>query len=94
MSSFRKLWRNVDALLVDDIHCLARKSATQEEFFHTFNSLHVAGKQIILTANLLPQQLQFIEPRLVSRFEWGVVLPMQAIPRKQFPLLLERGPSS
>jgi chromosomal replication initiator protein len=90
MSAFRKLWRNVDALLVDDIHCLARKSATQEEFFHTFNSLHVAGKQIILTANCLPQQLQFIEPRLVSRFEWGVVLPMQAIPRKQFPLLLER----
>jgi chromosomal replication initiator protein len=90
MSAFRKLWRNVDALLVDDVHCLARKSATQEEFFHTFNSLHVAGKQIILTANCLPQQLQFIEPRLVSRFEWGVVLPMQTIPRKQFPLLLER----
>ena len=90
MSAFRKLWRNVDALLVDDIHCLARKSATQEEFFHTFNSLHVAGKQIILTANCLPQQLQFIEPRLVSRFEWGVVLPMQAISRKQFPFLLEK----
>ena len=90
MSAFRKLWRNVDALLVDDVHGLARKSATQEEFFHTFNSLHVAGKQIILTANRLPQQLQFIEPRLVSRFEWGVVLPMQSIPRKQFPLLLER----
>ena len=71
MSAFRKLWRNVDALLVDDIHCLARKSATQEEFFHTFNSLHVVGKQIILTANCLPQQLQFIEPRLVSRFEWS-----------------------
>jgi chromosomal replication initiator protein len=90
MSSFRKLWRTADALLVDDIHCLARKSATQEEFFHTFNSLHIAGKQIILTANCLPQQLQFIEPRLVSRFEWGVVLPMQPIPRKQFPFLLEK----
>lgn len=90
MSTFRKLWRNVDALLVDDIHCLARKSTTQEEFFHTFNSLHVAGKQIILSANCLPQQLQFIEPRLVSRFEWGVVLPLYAIPRKRFPELLEK----
>lgn len=90
MSAFRKLWRTVDALIVDDIHCLARKSTTQEEFFHTFNSLHVAGKQIILAANCLPQQLQFIEPRLISRFEWGVVLPLHAIPRKQFPELLEK----
>ncbi len=90
MSSFRRLWRTVDALVVDDVHCLARKSTTQEEFFHTFNSLHVAGKQIILSANCLPQQLQFIEPRLVSRFEWGVVLPLHAIPRKQFPELLEK----
>jgi chromosomal replication initiator protein len=90
MSTFRKLWRTADALIVDDIHCLARKSTTQEEFFHTFNSLHVAGKQIILSANCLPQQLQFIEPRLVSRFEWGVVLPIHTIPRKQFPELLER----
>lgn len=90
MSAFRKLWRNADALLVDDIHCLARKNATQEEFFHTFNSLHVAGKQIILSANCLPQQLQFIEQRLVSRFEWGLVLPLHALPRKQFPELLEK----
>lgn len=90
MSTFRKLWRTVDALLVDDVHCLARKSTTQEEFFHTFNSLHVAGKQIVLSANCLPQQLQFIEPRLVSRFEWGVVLPLYAIPRKRFPELLEK----
>ncbi len=90
MSTFRRLWRTVDALLVDDVHCLARKSTTQEEFFHTFNSLHVAGKQIILSANCLPQQLQFIEPRLVSRFEWGVVLPLHSIPRKQFPDLLDK----
>ena len=90
MSTFRKLWRTVDALIVDDVHCLARKSTTQEEFFHTFNSLHVAGKQIILSANCLPQQLQFIEQRLVSRFEWGLVLPLHALPRKQFPELLEK----
>jgi chromosomal replication initiator protein len=90
MSVFRKLWRTVDTLIVDDIHCLARKNATQEEFFHTFNSLHVAGKQIILSANCLPQQLQFIEQRLVSRFEWGIVLSLQTLPRKQFPALLEK----
>ena len=90
MSIFRKLWRTADVLIVDDVHCLARKNATQEEFFHTFNSLHVAGKQIILSANCLPQQLQFIEPRLVSRFEWGIVLSLQTIPRKQFPTLLEK----
>ncbi len=90
MSTFRSLWRNVDALIVDDIHLLARKSATQEEFFHTFNSLHVAGKQIIVSANCLPQQLQYIEPRLVSRFEWGIVLPVEPLPRKQIPLVLEK----
>jgi chromosomal replication initiator protein len=90
MATFRNLWRTVDALILDDVHCLAHKSTTQEEFFHTFNSLYVAGKQIILSANCLPQQLQFIEPRLISRFEWGVVLPLHSIPRKQFPELLEK----
>lgn len=90
MATFRQLWRNCDALLIDDIYLLAKKNATQEEFFHTFNSLHVAGKQIILTSNCFPQQLQFIEPRLVSRFEWGIVLPVHTILKKQLPLLLEK----
>jgi chromosomal replication initiator protein len=90
MSTFRKLWRNVDVLLLDDVHLLARKNATQEEFFHTFNTLHTAGKQIVLSANCLPQQLQFIEPRLVSRFEWGIVLPMYTLGKKYFPMLLEK----
>ncbi len=90
MAAFRNLWRHTDVLIVDDIHLLARKNATQEEFFHTFNSLHVAGKQIILSANCFPQQLQFIEPRLISRFEWGVVLPVSPLPKKLFPTLLEK----
>ena len=71
MSLFRHSYRNVNVLIIDDIHLLARKWATQEELFHAFNTLHVAGKQIILSANCLPQALQFIEPRLISRFEWG-----------------------
>lgn len=77
MSIFRQSYRNTDILLVDDVHVFSRKNATQEEFFHTFNTLHLAGKQIILTANCSPQELQLIEPRLVSRFEWGIVLPLR-----------------
>jgi chromosomal replication initiator protein len=61
------------------VHVFARKGATQEEFFHTFNTLHLAGKQIILSANCAPQELQLIEPRLVSRFEWGIVLPLKSL---------------
>lgn len=76
MSVFRQAYRNIDALLIDDIHIFSRKGATQEEFFHTFNTLHLSGKQIILSANCTPQELQLIEPRLVSRFEWGIVLPL------------------
>ena len=90
MSTFRALWRNIDVLIVDDVHLLARKNATQEEFFHTFNSLHVAGKQIIVSAHCLPQQLQFIEPRLVSRFEWGIVLPIEPLPKKQIHHVIEK----
>ena len=90
MSSFRKLWRNSDVMILDDVHFFSRKNTTQEEFFHTFNTLHVAGKYIILAANCLPQQLQFIEARLVSRFEWGVVLPLSPLPKKHYPSLLEK----
>lgn len=90
MSTFRALWRNVDVLIVDDIHLFSRKIATQEEFFHTFNTLHTAGKQLILAANCSPQQLQYIEPRLVSRFEWGIVLPVEPLSKKQIPLVLQK----
>lgn len=90
MSIFRSLWRKADILLFDDIQSLAKKSATQEEFFHTFNSLHLAGKQIVITSNCLPLQLQHIEPRLVSRFEWGIVLPCAVVSKKQLSHLLEQ----
>lgn len=76
MPEFRRFYRDVDVLIVDDIHQLSHKNATQEEFFHTFNALHIEGKQILLSANCNPQQLKAIEPRLMSRFEWGIVLPL------------------
>lgn len=76
MQQFRQIYRNQDVLILDDVHYLARKQATQEEFFHTFNTLHTSGRQIILASHLLPSQLEEIEPRLVSRFEWGIVLSL------------------
>ena len=79
MSTFRKAYRSSDVLLLDDIHVFSRKGATQEELFHTFNTLHLVGKQIILTSNCAPQELKMIEARLVSRFEWGIVLPLEPL---------------
>jgi len=76
MQKLRELYRQHDVLLVDDVHQLAHRSATQEEFFNTFNALHLAGKQIILAGRDLPSRLEGIEPRLTSRFEWGLVLPL------------------
>lgn len=78
ISQFRQLYRNTDLLMIDDVHLFSRKGATQEELFHTFNTLHTAGKQIILGADCHPNELQHIEPRLVSRFEWGIVLSLEA----------------
>jgi chromosomal replication initiator protein len=75
MQKLRDLYREHDVLLLDDIHQLAHRSATQEELFHTFNTLHVAGKQIVMAGSRLPSLLDGIEPRLTSRFEWGLVLP-------------------
>jgi chromosomal replication initiator protein len=77
MQQFRKAYRHVDALIIDDVQGFARKGSTQEEFFHTFNTLHLQGKQLILSANCPPSELQAIEPRLVSRFEWGISLPLE-----------------
>ena len=82
MSTFRLAYRNSDVLIIDDVHVFSRKNATQEEFFHTFNTLHIAGKPIILSANTSPGELQFIEPRLVSRFEWGISLSLE-IPHRE-----------
>jgi chromosomal replication initiator protein len=71
--AFREKYRNLDVLLIDDIHFLSGREATQEEFFHTFNTLHDAGKQIIVTCDSPPREIQQIEVRLVSRFNWGLV---------------------
>ena len=77
MQEFRQAYRQIDVLIMDDIHIFSRKWATQEEFFHTFNTLHTMGKQIILSASCAPSQLKEIEPRLVSRFEWGIALELK-----------------
>jgi chromosomal replication initiator protein len=90
MSAFRQAYRSADALLVDDVQVFARKAATQEEFFHTFNTLHLAGKQIILTADCAPQALTNVEPRLISRFEWGIVLPLEQLNQEELAQMLDK----
>jgi len=89
MAAFRATYRSCDVLIVEDVHLFSKKSATQEEFFHTFNELHTEGKVIALCSTLTPQELAYIEPRLISRFEWGIVVPVETVDKKLFPEILK-----
>ena len=75
---FKKRYRNADVLLIDDIQFLSSKEATQEEFFHTFNTLHQTNRQIIMTSDTRPQSISQLAPRLSSRFGWGMVADIQS----------------
>ena len=77
MDEFKKNYRGLDMLLIDDIQFIAGKEGTQEEFFHTFNEIRDKGKQIIITSDRLPKEIPSIEQRLISRFEWGMVADIQ-----------------
>ncbi|MEM9560524.1 MAG: chromosomal replication initiator protein DnaA, partial [Planctomycetota bacterium] len=77
LADFRHEFRDVDVLVIDDIHFLAKRDRTQDEFFHTFNSLYQASKQIVLSSDAPPEDIPDLEDRLVSRFKWGLVAEIQ-----------------
>ena len=77
MDDFRHQFRDVDLLMIDDVHFLAKRDRTQDEFFHTFNSLYQSQRQIVLSSDAPPDQIPDLEERLVSRFQWGMVAPIE-----------------
>lgn len=89
MSAFRESYRKADCLLLDDVHLLARRAASQEELFHTFNALYEDRKPILISSHCPPPKLEEIEPRLISRFEWGITLHLQ-VDLAELPILAER----